>query len=81
MRILSGNCRGLGSPSKVPQLKESIRLFKPELIFLCETKRKRGFVGTVCENLGWGDRWEAVNPIGKSGGLLLGWGNDVIVIK
>lgn len=48
-------------------------------MFICETKRKRGFVSTVCKNLGWGDRWEVVNPIGNSDGLLFGWGKDITI--
>lgn len=79
MKLLSWNCRGLGSPSTVLQLKESLRLYKPELIFVCETKKKLGFVSTVCKKNGWGKRWFAVDPIGKSGGLLLGWSLDVII--
>lgn len=75
MRILSWSCRGL------PQLKESIRLFKPELIFICETKRKKGFVSTVCKKMGLGDRWYVVDPIGKSGGLLLEQGTDVTIFQ
>lgn len=81
MRVMSWNCRGLGSPSTVPQLKESLRLFRPELIFLCETKRKHGFVGTVCKKIGWDDRWYAVEPRGRSGGLLLEWNSEVIIYQ
>lgn len=67
--------------STVSQLKESIRLFKPELMFVSETKRKKGFVGTVCKKLGWGDRWFVVDPIGRSGRLLLGWNDEVLVYQ
>lgn len=79
MRLMAWNYRGLGSPSTVPQLKESLQLFKPNLIFLCETKWRRGFVGTVCKNVDWKDRWFVVELDGRSGGLLLGWDKDVIV--
>lgn len=79
MRIVAWNCRGLGGPSTVSQLNESLRLFSPELIFVSETKRKQGFVGTVCKKLGWGDRWMVVNPVGRSGGLLLGWADGVTI--
>lgn len=52
MRIMSWNYRRLGNPSTIPELKESLRLFKPELVFICETKRRKGFVGTVCKKFG-----------------------------
>lgn len=71
MKLLSWNCRGVDSPSIVPQVKELLRLFKPELTFLCETKRRGNFVSNVCKKLGWADRWHA---IGKGRGILLGWG-------
>lgn len=79
MRILAWNCRGLGSPSTVPQLKESLRLYKLEIVFLCETKRKSAYVSTVYKELEWANRWKEVDPLGKSGGLLVGWGRDVTI--
>lgn len=79
MKVLAWNCRGLSGTSIVSQLKESLRLFEPELTFLSETKRKRGFVSTVCKQVGWGDRWHVVNPLGMSGGLLVGWTEQVTV--
>lgn len=69
MKIISWNWRGLESPSTVPQFKESLRLLKPALAFVCETKRKRGFVGSVCKKIGLGYRWLIVEPRGMSGGL------------
>lgn len=72
MKIMSWNCRGLGGLSTVPQLKKSLRLFKPELVFVCETKRKNRFVSTVCRKLGWGDRWFLVDPESRSGYYWLG---------
>lgn len=65
MRILSWNCRGMGEPFTIPQLKESIQLNLPYLVFLCETKQKLGFVGTVCKKLRFGNRWEEVESVGK----------------
>lgn len=79
MKILAWNCRGLGGPPTVSQLRESLRFFKPELAFFCETKRRKGFVGIVCKRMRWRDRWYAVEPNGKSGGLLLGWDEGVTV--
>lgn len=50
-------------------------------MFIYETKRKKGFVGTVCRNLGWGDRWFSVESFGRSGGLLLGWDKEVTIFQ
>jgi len=37
MKIISWNCRGLGSPRTVPSLKYLVRVYKPDILFLCET--------------------------------------------
>lgn len=71
MRFLSWNCRGLESLSTVSHFNDSIRLFKTGLMFISETKRKKGFVGTVGKKMGWGDRWFVVDSIGKSGERML----------
>lgn len=51
------------------------------MIFLCETKRKKGFVGIVSKSVGWRDRWAVVYPKEKSGGLLLGWEKEVSIYQ
>lgn len=77
MRMLSWNCRGLGGPSTISQLKESIRLNLPELIFICETKQNRGFVETVCKRLKFGTRWAVNEPVGRKGGIMVAWATNV----
>lgn len=72
MRVMSWNCRGLGNPSTIPQLKESLRLFKLKVIFLCETKRRKDFVSNICRMVGWGDRWKAIDSVSRSGELWIG---------
>lgn len=37
MKILSWNCRGLGSPEAVPVLRNLLRFHNPDLVFLIET--------------------------------------------
>lgn len=81
MRIISWNCRGLGGPAIVPQLKESMRLYLPDLLFICETKQKCGFIRTVCRNLSLGIRWDMVEPVGKRGGLLVAWSDRIQIQK
>lgn len=79
MKLLAWNRRGLGRPSTIPQLKESIRLSLPNITFLSETKQKNGFVNTVCRRLKCKDRWEFVDPISSKGGMLVIWGESVRV--
>lgn len=77
MRVLAWNCRGLRGLSTVSQQKESLRDLKPDLVFISEKKKKKGFVGSVCKKMGWKDRWFVLDPIGRSAGLLLGWTEEV----
>lgn len=79
MRILVWNCRGLGGPSTVSQLKESIRLNLPDFILLSETKQTRSFIGTVCRHLKYGSRWEVQEPQGRKGGMLAAWNQNIEV--
>ncbi|KAK6120408.1 hypothetical protein DH2020_045888 [Rehmannia glutinosa] len=71
----------MGGPSTVSQVKESWRLLRPDLFFLCETKRKKGFVKTVARQLRVDQNWFCVEPQGKSGGLFLCWSNEVKVLN
>lgn len=74
MKMMVLNCKRLGDPSTISQLKEPYRFFKLQLIFICEMKKKRGFVGTVAKKLGLGSRlWDVVEPCEKGGGMMEGW--------
>lgn len=77
MKLMAWNCRGLGGPSTISQLKESIRLYLADVIFVCENKQTKGFIGTVCKKLRFGNRWEVREPRGKKGGLLILWKDTV----
>lgn len=81
MRILFWNYRGLGGPSTISQLKESMRLHLLDIIFLSETKKKKCFVTTVCKRLKCKDRWAVVDPVGRQGGMLLFWSENVKVCQ
>lgn len=50
-------------------------------MFICETKKKKSFVSTICKKIGWGERQYAVDPIGQNGLLILGWGRDVTIYQ
>ncbi|XP_071939813.1 uncharacterized protein [Coffea arabica] len=53
MRALVWNCRGVGSPLTVPQLKESVKLHSPELIFLSETKNRKDVMNKLGGLVDW----------------------------
>lgn len=78
-RIMARNYREIGGSSTIFQLKESIRLSLPDLIFVCETKQSRGFMGTVCKKLKFGSRWVTRDPVSRKGGMLVAWSEHVQV--
>lgn len=70
---------GLERPATISQLKESSRLYLPDIYFLYETKQSKGFVETVSRKLRFGNRWDTYDPIGKKGGLIVAWKQGVEV--
>lgn len=70
----------MGGPFTIAQLKKSISLHLPNVIFVRETKQASGFMGIVCKKLKFGNKWEVRDPIGRKGGLLLAW-RDTVSIK
>lgn len=79
MRVCSWNCRCLGGPSTISQLKEELRFYLSDLVFLCETKKKKAFVQTVFKKLKGIVGYKIVDPKGLSGGLALGWSANISV--
>lgn len=79
MRLMEWNCKGLGGPSTIAQLKEAKSLYLPDIGFVSETKQKKGFVSIVCRGLRVKERWDVVNPSGRRGGLLVFWGDRIHV--
>ncbi|GER38816.1 RNA-directed DNA polymerase (reversetranscriptase)-related family protein [Striga asiatica] len=61
--VLVWNCRGLGGPSTIPQLKDNIRSYLPDFVFISEVKKKKAFVDTVCKNIPFVSSWEFVSPV------------------
>ncbi|MBA0880481.1 hypothetical protein Goshw_025739 [Gossypium schwendimanii] len=69
---LRRNCRGIGNPAIVRELKQLLVENDPEVIFLCETKVHANKLVSIRSNC----RIEgclAVNVMGKSGGLFMMW--------
>lgn len=78
MNILSLNGRGLGLDSAVGELRDLVRSYNPEVVFLCETKLKKRGVDRLKWSLGFRNGI-AVDCKGKSGGLALLWKDGVDV--
>jgi exonuclease III len=79
MSVLSWNCRGLGNPVTVRDLNRLVKEKKPDLVFLMETKMNNKKCDFIRIKLGF-DYSFCVDCVGRSGGLLLLWRNDLNVI-
>ncbi|KAK8483376.1 hypothetical protein V6N11_025576 [Hibiscus sabdariffa] len=78
MDIVAWNARGLGNPNTTHALKDSLLKFKPSVVFLSETKKKRKYL----ERLRTKNRFSGsfyVDPRGLAGGLALWWAEGISV--
>ncbi|PPD85534.1 hypothetical protein GOBAR_DD17534 [Gossypium barbadense] len=80
MKFLCWNCRGLGNPAKLRELKQLLGANNPDLIFLSETKMTPNDFRRV-QNKCRMQNGLVVNSEGRSGGLALMWrgGMDVSI--
>jgi len=72
MSIFCLNCRGLGDPRAVKELRVALRRYSPTLIFLSETKRSMTEMSVIKNKLGDYDGI-FVDCRGRAGGLALLW--------
>ncbi|KAK6146582.1 hypothetical protein DH2020_020451 [Rehmannia glutinosa] len=77
MNILSWNCRGLGNPRTIRELRELIRIKSPHLVFLCETKSNHSSIDKLKNSLNL--HGISVESNGRSGGLALLWRKNIQV--
>ena len=75
MKILSWNCRGLGSHWTISYFKEIRHKHKPDFLFLSETKQEFEFVQKFQSHFGY-DNLVNVDPSRRSGGLALFYNNE-----
>jgi exonuclease III len=75
MNIISWNCRGLGSPCAVPNLKYLVRVYKPDVLFLsetlCDSNKTEELRYLLCYDFCF-----IVNREGRGGGLALYWNSS-----
>lgn len=72
MAIVSWNVRGLNREEAVRQTKLLIKQYKPDLLFLMETKLADGKVNKIRISLGFDEGFE-VSRMGLGGGLMVLW--------
>lgn len=72
MSVLAWNCRGLGCPRTVSELKNIISKKQPQFVFIMETKVARSRAEALKISLGF-DNLFYVDSKGLSGGLALLW--------
>jgi hypothetical protein len=76
MIILSWNCRGLGNPQTVRDLRRMVKVKRPTVVFLMETKMRQAKMEKIRCSLGFNNLF-TVDCVGKSGGLALLWNEDM----
>ena len=75
MKILSWNCRGIGSKYTISYLREIWHKHRPMFLFLSETKQCFNFVQNLQFHFGY-KYLHTVDPNGRSGGLALYHSHD-----
>ena len=70
MMLLSWNCRGVKKPTTVQRLNKLLHMYRPLMLFLCETKCLVANVEEILEGMGY-VVVAGMDSQGKSGGLIL----------
>ncbi|CAA0805733.1 Unknown protein, partial [Striga hermonthica] len=60
---------------------DAMKVHLPTFVFISETRKSKFFVDTVCKKLGFADRRVIVDPVGMSGGLMVGWSREIEVLQ
>eukprot|EP00253_Pinus_taeda_P007130 PITA_07130 len=81
MKLVSWNVRGLNSPGKLRMLKNMIKMEKPEMCFLQETKCNSSTLDSIFSKAWPGCRTTAVDVSGASGGLAIAWNTQAIALS
>ncbi|XP_041024388.1 uncharacterized protein LOC121264998 [Juglans microcarpa x Juglans regia] len=76
MRLLSWNCRELGNPRTVRDLSLLVKIHKPSILFLMETKLHMKNLEAFKLKLGFQCVF-SVEGVGRSGGMILLWADEL----
>ena len=79
MSLIGRNCQRLGNLNVVPKLKNLVRYYKLDALFLNETSVHSNKTEEFRYLLGF-DNCLAVGSNGRSGGLTLFWRNSLVVL-
>ena len=75
MNILCWNCRGMGNPCTVRQLRRWNSSNTPDMMFVSETMIKKEIAEQAKDRIDFSNAF-GVSSVGRSGGLCLYWKND-----
>jgi exonuclease III len=75
MIVLAWNCHGLGNPRTVRDLHRMLKVKKPNVVFLMETKLGKNKMELIRIKMGFSNLF-VVDSVGRSGGLALLWDDD-----
>jgi hypothetical protein len=76
MNLVAWNCRGLGSPSAVSNLKYLVRHHNVAILFLSETLVCKNKIEEIHYLLGFHSSF-SVDRVGRSGGLAMFWQSSI----
>ena len=75
MKLLCWNCRGIGDPATVRELRDLVEISSPAILCLVETQLQKSRVEGLWTMLGY-DFSFRVGCTGRSGGLCIFWKNS-----
>lgn len=78
MKLISWNAQGCNSPKTYNHLEFLLSKYKPEIVFISETKMGLQKMEITAKKLQSRD-WIIVPSIGKSGGQIVAWNNNITV--
>ncbi|KAI7994725.1 hypothetical protein LOK49_LG11G01813 [Camellia lanceoleosa] len=80
LRILFWNCRGVGNNKFKRNLVELIKLHKPEILILMETKAAFSTMSNFFNSLGF-TASSTVDPVGRMGGIWIVWDTTQVNVR
>ena len=81
MNLVSWNCRGLGTSSKVEAVKDLVIMALPYILLLQETKIEAGNLLSISNQIWKKNIGKAVSARGSSGGLAMLWSEDLFSLE